>query len=67
MSRNPYPQFADAGVTFSLRTPPDSGSGKEYREKHDHQASDELDPSWDFAAALTRCTFARGRVYAARH
>ncbi len=26
--------------------------GKEYREKHYHQASDEFDPSWDFNAAV---------------
>ncbi|MFP5245328.1 MAG: M28 family peptidase, partial [Thermoanaerobaculia bacterium] len=25
---------------------------KEYREKHYHQASDEFDPTWDFAAAV---------------
>lgn len=25
---------------------------KEYRDKHYHQASDEMDPSWDFAAAV---------------
>ncbi|HYO75309.1 MAG TPA: peptidase M28, partial [Thermoanaerobaculia bacterium] len=25
---------------------------KEYRDKHYHQASDEFDPTWDFAAAV---------------
>ena len=34
--------------------PPEWGRAKvkEYRDKHYHQASDEIDPSWDFGAAV---------------
>jgi Zn-dependent M28 family amino/carboxypeptidase len=31
---------------------------KEYRDKHYHQASDEVDPSWDFASAVQMGRFA---------
>jgi Zn-dependent M28 family amino/carboxypeptidase len=31
---------------------------KEYRDKHYHQASDEFDPSWDFASAVQMGRFA---------
>jgi len=36
-----------------------SARSKEYREKHYHQASDEVDPTWDYAAAVqvARLTF----------
>ena len=59
--RSDHFSLAKVGVpAFSIKQgldvaglPPDAGRAmsRQYRDKHYHQASDEFDPTWDFAAA----------------
>jgi Zn-dependent M28 family amino/carboxypeptidase len=66
--RSDHFSLAKAGVpAFSIKQgaevigqPQGYGAAKvkEYRDKHYHQASDEFDPTWDFAAAVQVARFA---------
>lgn len=75
--RSDHFSLAKAGVpAFSIKQglqvkgkPEGWGEAKarEYREKHYHQASDEFDPTWDFAAAVQMARLAFWLGYEAAH